>query len=366
MTSPLSEQDPIGPVIVRVLADEATGADGAELARWLAGDGAREGQLEQLRAIWQEVGGAGSAWDTTALQQRIVHALETKVVPIRAEQRARRFGTDLAPWAARWWSWVPLAAAVVVAIAGVAVWRLAARGTAPAAVANRALTELATRRGQRAELRLSDGTRITLGVDSRLRYPEAFAAGKSRDVYLEGEAYFEVARDTLRPFRVHAGDATASVLGTRFGVRAFAEDRGVQVVVAEGRVALGRRSGSDSAASPAAEVVLARGDLGELEGGGMPAVRHGVEVSDYLAWVDGRLVFTDTPVGEVVRRLSRWYDLDIRVGDSVLAGDPYTVSLRGDEAPEHVLQAMAGALGVQLERRGAAYLLVRKRSDSSR
>lgn len=357
MTSPLSEQDPIGPVIARVLADEATAADGAELARWLAGDGARGGQLEQLRAIWQEAGGARLAWDTSALQQRIVHALETKVVPIRAEQRARRFGTALAPWAARWWSWVPLAAALVIAVAGVTVWRLAARGTAPVAAVNRVLTELATRRGQRAELRLSDGTRITLGVDSRLRYPEAIAAGKSRDVYLEGEAYFEVARDTLRPFRVHAGDATASVLGTRFGVRAFAEDRGVQVVVAEGRVALGRR---------AAEVVLARGDLGELEGGGVPAVRHGVEVSDYLAWVDGRLVFTDTPVGEVVRRLSRWYDLDIWVGDSLLARDPYTVSLRGDEAPEHVLQAMAGALGVQLERRGAAYLLVRKRSGSSR
>jgi ferric-dicitrate binding protein FerR (iron transport regulator) len=220
------------------------------------------------------------------------------------------------------------------------------------------MREVATVRAQRAQLRLRDGTRVTLGVDSRLRYSQAFATATTRDVYLEGEAYFEVARDTLRPFRVHAGDAVTRVLGTRFGVRAYAEERGVRVVVAEGKVALAR------AAAAAPDVVLGRGDLADLKIGAPPVIRHGVDVSSYLAWVDGRLAFTDTPLGEVVLRLSRWYDLDVRLGDPSLANDPYTMSLRGDEPPEHVLRVIAAAVGARLERRGTAYVILRNPSEA--
>jgi transmembrane sensor len=337
----------------RFLARECSDAEAVEVRAWLAADPAHRQALEGLERLWRGSEAPPPRWNEDAAWARLAAELQA---PPR-----RRWVIPLAPI-----PWLRAAAAVVLLAGSALVAVRLGRHQSPAAP----MREVATLRAQRAQLRLQDGTQVTLGVDSRLRYSQAFVPplhtvergsggedAPTRDVYLEGEAYFEVAHDALRPFRVHAGNAVTRVLGTRFDVRAYAEDRGVRVVVAEGRVALGRDTVPD--------VVLGRGDLAQLKEGAAPVVRHDTDVESALAWVDGRLVFADTPLSDVVLRVSRWYDVDVRLGDSSLANIPYSMALHGDESPESVLRVIAAAVGARLERRGTAYTIVRTPSEAS-
>src|SRR5207245_7963028 len=152
-----------------------------------------------------------------------------------------------------------------------------------------AMREFTTARGQRAEMRLTDGTRILLSVDSKLRVPGDYGAA-ARDVYVDGEAYFEVTHDATKPFAVHAANALVRDLGTRFGVRAYAGEQRVRVVVAEGKVALRSVAAADTS-NPAPE--LSTGELGRLDASGVLTLAQGVNVQRYLAWTEGRLAFHD-------------------------------------------------------------------------
>ncbi|HEY2066975.1 MAG TPA: FecR domain-containing protein [Gemmatimonadaceae bacterium] len=212
----------------------------------------------------------------------------------------------------------------------------------------------ATGRGQRDTLRFDDGTRVVLGAVSTLRYPVPFGA-RARDVYLVGEGYFEVSHDGRRPFRVHAGDATAEDLGTAFGVRAYAEDSTVRVVVAEGKVALGAAT-TGGVAAPRA--ILSPGELGRLaRGTAVPSVQH-VDVATYLGWTRGRLAFDDAPLADVVAELARWYHADFRITDASVETRRLTGSFTNTSLSD-MLAALAPVLDVRFERIGDTVIVHR-------
>jgi transmembrane sensor len=211
----------------------------------------------------------------------------------------------------------------------------------------------ATGRGECDTLWFDDGTRVVLGAVSTLRYSVPFGA-RTRDVYLAGEAYFEVSHDGRRPFRVHAGDATAEDLGTAFGVRAYAEDSTVRVVVAEGKVALG----ATMTGGTAPRAILTPGELGRLaRGTAVPSVQH-VDVATYLGWTRGRLAFDDAPLAEVVAELARWYHTDFRIADASVATRRLTGSFTGTSLPE-MLAVLAPVLDVRFERIGDTVIIHR-------
>lgn len=241
--------------------------------------------------------------------------------------------------------WVLAAAAsLIIALGGGLIWRAAVSANGASARGS-SMRTAATGRGERDTLRLEDGTRVVLGATSELRYAASFGAGP-RDVYLTGEAYFEVAHDERRPFRVHAGDATAEDLGTTFGVRAYPGDSIVGVVVAEGKVALGI-----AAADPARGAILSPGQLGRLaRGATVPSVQH-VDVGAYLGWTRGQLSFDDAPLGDVVRELARWYDAEFRITDPSVASRRLTGTFSNAALPE-LLDMLAPVLDVRFERRG--------------
>src|SRR3989441_7274127 len=133
-----------------------------------------------------------------------------------------------------------IAAVLVLAAGAAALWRLESLRREPA------MREFATARGRRAAIELADGTRIVLSVDSKLRVPADYGA-TLRAVYLEGEAYFAIAHDAAKPFAVHAGQGVIWDLGTRFGVRAYADEQDVEVVVADGKVRVRAAGSRDSA-----------------------------------------------------------------------------------------------------------------------
>jgi ferric-dicitrate binding protein FerR (iron transport regulator) len=227
-----------------------------------------------------------------------------------------------------------VAAALVLAIAGTVVWRW----RAPAAA-----REYATARGQRAELSFSDGTRVLLGVDSRLRVPHDYGL-RERAVELEGQAYFVVRHDARLPFRVRTRRGTTEDLGTAFDVRAYGEEQYLQVVVAAGRVALRGAKGGDSVA-----LTLRPRDRAVIDARGNAITTSGVSLQQYLAWTRGALVFDDAPLRSVIAQLGRWYDLDIQTDDRSLDDERLTMSFTTQSADE-AMTALAKVLDARVRR----------------
>ncbi len=156
---------------------------------------------------------------------------------------------------------------------------------------------VSTPRGGEYTIVLEDGTRVSLNAQSELRYPVAFN-GKTREVQLMGEAYFEVAPDAEHPFIVKTEGMNIRVLGTTFNVCAYREGK-ARTTLVEGKVKV--RAGQQ-------EHVLAPGQQLSRSRDGQVEVRE-VDVSNYTAWRNQRFVFEDYSLEEVLYQLERWYNV---------------------------------------------------------
>lgn len=158
-------------------------------------------------------------------------------------------------------------------------------------------------RGAEYFLLLADGTKIWLNSESVIRYPVNFT-GANREVYMEGEAFFEVAKDSLRPFVVYAADARIEVLGTEFNVRNYREEEDVATTLVKGSVRLTCGKNEN-------QIVLKPGEQGNVSRGNGALAVHNVDTYFYTAWKDARFVFRSTRMEELLSTLARWYDLQI-------------------------------------------------------
>jgi ferric-dicitrate binding protein FerR (iron transport regulator) len=164
---------------------------------------------------------------------------------------------------------------------------------------------------ERFAIVLSDGTKITLDADSELKIPENF--NNHRDVYLKGEAYFQVAHDSKHPFRVFAENAKVRVVGTEFNVRAWDEAPGVVVTVRRGEVAL-----SSNLDEHSPKVFITKGKQSILRENNYPSEPVSVNVDEYTSWKNNELYFKGATLREVLAQLERWYDYQFEVDDSLL------------------------------------------------
>lgn len=153
------------------------------------------------------------------------------------------------------------------------------------------------------QLELSDGTRIWLNAESELRFPVQFVGGQ-RDVYLKGEAYFDVRKDTARRFVVHLNESNVTVLGTSFNVKAYGDENYIYTTLIEGRVRF-------TAEKDRQQVMLKPGMQSVLDlASGKTEIKE-VDVEQYVAWRQGRFVFASTTLEDLMSQLKRWYDIDV-------------------------------------------------------
>jgi ferric-dicitrate binding protein FerR (iron transport regulator) len=204
--------------------------------------------------------------------------------------------------------------------------------------------EIITEKGQRTNVRLSDGTRIYMNAESKLTVPQNYMEDQ-RIVYLEGEAFFEVVPNSDKPFVVQAGHSVTRVLGTKFNVTAYPEKQKVQVVVAEGKVAL---SSDDQTQVP--EVQLTRNQMGTISSSGEMTASKTSDVNIYTDWYSGRLTFQDTPLDEVEKRLERWYNVDIKIDEDISIQDHLLHGTFEDASLTSVLNSIALSLDIQYQR----------------
>ena len=157
--------------------------------------------------------------------------------------------------------------------------------------------------GGEYRLVLADGSKIWINAGSKLKFPVSFTTGQ-REVYLEGEAYFEVAKDSRHPFIVHTSRGTIEVLGTGFNVRGYREEQKVVTTLVQGKVVY------RSEKQPDQEIVLEPGFQVNDQEGGILQPRK-VDVILYTGWKDGKYVFENATLEEIMRVLSKWYDIAV-------------------------------------------------------
>ncbi|HXD79200.1 MAG TPA: FecR family protein, partial [Puia sp.] len=175
---------------------------------------------------------------------------------------------------------------------------IGAKAVASAVVYN----TLTTPRGGLYSIILPDGTRAWLNASSSLRYPTTFY-GPDRDVSLTGEAYFEVAPNPSQPFKVVAGGTTIDVLGTHFDVMAYDDEPVVATTLLEGSVKV---------LSGPQQMRLAPGEQSRLQKTDRRLYSAQVDVDEAIAWKNGVFRFTSEDIHSVMRKLARWYDVEVK------------------------------------------------------
>lgn len=170
-----------------------------------------------------------------------------------------------------------------------------------------ALNQIIIPYGKQSEITLADGTHIWLNSGSQLSYPSDFKAN-SREVYLSGEAFFDVAHDASKPFYVVTRDFRIKVLGTKFNVSCYSDDRTIQTVLLEGMVSAGKNK------LFAKSVELLPGERMVYDKTEDRFSKDNVDVQLYASWMNGYLIFENEPIHKVIKKLERYYNQKIAPG----------------------------------------------------
>lgn len=155
---------------------------------------------------------------------------------------------------------------------------------------------LKTTRGEQIRILLSDGTLVYLNAESSVRYPTQFADKADRTIFLTGEGYFEVAKDKTRPFVVSSAQQEVKVLGTHFNISSYPNDESIRTTLVEGAVRV-----NDTMLKPNQQSVLKGGNI---------TVRE-VDVEQAISWKNGYFLFDDEPLYSIMRKIERWYNVEV-------------------------------------------------------
>ncbi|QNL51671.1 FecR domain-containing protein [Olivibacter sp. SDN3] len=210
------------------------------------------------------------------------------------------------------------------------------------------LLELITPRGGTYQLTLPDGSKVWLNAASSLRYPATFK-GEKREVYLSGEAYFEVASKKDQPFVVQSAKQQVKVLGTSFNISAYQEEVGVRTTLVEGSVAITNfQSDKIVQLQPGKQCLVDEGKTSISD----------IDVAAATAWKDGLLNFNETELRELMNQLSRWYNVSVEYqGD--IAPTYYYGYISRDEKLSKVLELLKeSGLNFRMERTGEINRLI--------
>ena len=188
---------------------------------------------------------------------------------------------------------------------------------------------LTTPRGGQYRVVLSDGTQVWLNAASSIRYPIAFA-GTTREVELTGEAYFEVAKDKSKPFKVNVRGMQVNVLGTHFNVNAYTEEESVKTSLLEGSVDVSY-DGAGSRLNPGeqASIIIANHNVKVAT----------VDMDAVVAWKNGLFEFHGADINTVMRQIARWYDVEVVI-PAKLASREFEGKISRDAQLSDVLQIL--------------------------
>jgi ferric-dicitrate binding protein FerR (iron transport regulator) len=201
-------------------------------------------------------------------------------------------------------------------------------------------------KGQKLQITFTDGTKVKLNSDTKISYKKHFDPEK-REVYLEGEAFFEVTKDSNRPFIVNTGNLSTRVLGTSFNIRAYPEEQNIQVAVSTGLVAV--EDHSIVAQNPDnTSIILSPDEMADYNIAQKYSKVRTIDIDKITSWSNGVLVFDDPTFDEVVYTLERWYGVEFKFERSKPVLKGYRVEHKNESLPK-VLEGISFASRFEYE-----------------
>ncbi len=202
-----------------------------------------------------------------------------------------------------------------------------------------AWNEIIVPEGESAEVYLSDNTHVWLNSNTKLIYPAKFE-GKSRDVKLTGEAYFDVSHNPKNPFYVQTPELTVAVMGTSFNVQAFDQDDEVNVTLIEGKVNLQNSKG----------IVVS--ELSPGENALFDLTKKTIHVSKanagyYTSWKDGYLVFKNEKLEDIVRKFERWYSVSVIFDEEEIKQIEFTGTILKSKPIDQIFDILKYTAGIE-------------------
>ena len=294
-------------ILHRYIAGDATLSEKEEVARWLDADKKNMKEFLAQRKLYDI-----SIWQ----QESIPVAKGT--VPLATKQKRwtfRTIATELSK----------IAAIFILAFTVLYSFMINKDNSDPAI-----MQTIFVPPGQRAELTLTDGTRVWLNAKTTFTFPNKFTAN-TRNVTLDGEGYFNVTKDTKKPFFVQTEKYDIKVLGTEFNVTAYSGSPDFETALLKGAVEV-------SSPATCSKVHLKPNTRtyeknGELKTG---IIEH----QSYFLWKEGLICFFDEPVGKMIKKLELYYDIKIDVQNKELRNNRYSGKFRSKDGVEHVLKVL--------------------------
>jgi ferric-dicitrate binding protein FerR (iron transport regulator) len=266
------------------------------------------------------------------LQQRITDRIDIPVSAATVHEivRARTRRT---------YAYAYAAAISLVLLVTAAFWRLnpgvAAEPDTPISLQEdyptSSLMEHVVPKGVRARITLADGTQVWLNADSRMQYARDFMKGDTREVFLQGEAFFDVTPDPSRPFVVHIQDVEIRVLGTAFNVKGYEEDSRIETTLVHGKISIeGNEAYEDITLAANQRAIFMKEEKGLV-------VENNVETDTYTSWRRGILIFDDQPLYEIIPILERTFNVTIHTDDAYALDCRFTAKI-SNKSLEEVLE----------------------------
>lgn len=331
-------------LLVRYLANQTTRREARKMEQWINASAQNQEKFEEFEKIWTQSADRHdfkqSAFDADKDWQILSLKLERQASSADSSGR-QSYSIDYNASHNRFWPVFARVAAIFL-IAGL-IGVFAYRSWVPTnkTSSEPTLRAITTAMGQRVNLTLSDGTKVLLNAGSTLRLPKVFEPDK-REVFLEGQAYFNVEENTERPFVIHSGNAKTRVLGTSFSVRAYPEDSDITVAVEEGRVSF-----EAAEASGQEQIILNKNELGRFDAKSRHIEARPInDLALYLGWVDGYLKFKEAPLGEVATELERRYGVEVTFANPQLKERSLTALLKS-RSIQNVLDVIKMSLDIE-------------------
>jgi transmembrane sensor len=242
-----------------------------------------------------------------------------------------------------------LVAAAIILVAG-AIWLIKDRDTRKQGIPMtvESLTRKETDRAESKFLMLADSTKVWLNGASSLEFPDQFNSNK-REVYLKGEAFFDVRHAERTPFIIHTGDVSTTVLGTAFNIKAYPGQKNITVSVSRGKVKVTRKDGW--------ETTLTMGQQVKVGGDKRSTAEKSIPVNEIAAWQQGDIVFDDESVDDIITDMKRIYNAEIQMVDETLKELKLTTSFRKEIGVEQALQVLCQLTDTELKLVNGVYLI---------
>lgn len=342
--------------IHRYLTGECTSQERERVEEWRRSDPANDQFVERMRKIWEIEPRKEVESDVQLAWQRLEKEIANRRSRVKSQNQNLNYLKSKNKNSSA--SMLLRVAAIIVLSISITLYFVVSDNHEQQTnqVTEVVMKEAVSERAQMTYVTLNDGSKVTLNADSRIRYPEKFDPDV-REVYLEGEAYFEIEKSLDVEFIVTTKDAQVKVLGTKFNIKDRGEDTESEVVVSEGRVSV--HSNHIETPNSENEVILLQGQMTTIAQGQVPTSPKNIELEHYISWLQNEFVFDREPLSEIFKELERRFDVGFVVKDDLLLNTRFSGSFYNDPI-EEIVDLISQSLDFNYDRNDNKYIIHNK------